>query len=94
MSLREQHRGEFLCPIVQFIRGAVGTRPLTVIVVGRTGHAVHRFDHRQGVGGGLGHHGPLLRRTQHHEPPFLRVGPDGAQVAASRQRISVASSTG
>ena len=39
--LCEQNRGEFACPLMQFVGRAVGAGTLTVVVVGGPRHAVH-----------------------------------------------------
>jgi len=58
--LREQNRSEFAGTIMQFVGRAVGAGTAAVVVVGGPAHSVNRLDHLQGVGGSLGHDGPLL----------------------------------
>ena len=92
--LREQDRGELACPVVQFVGRTVVAGAAAFVVVGGPGHPVDRFDHLQGVGCGLGHHGPLFRRSKHDESPGLCVGARGRPRRRLEAPMSVASSTG
>ena len=92
--LREQDRGELACPVMQFVGRTVVAGAAAFVVVGGPGHPVDRFDHLKAWAAALATTARCSGDRSTTNRQACALAPEGAHVAASRHRMSVASSTG